>query len=247
MVTARVIVNTAPLTKLKQQLGSVSRTEGHPAWASMRTQWGRRIEAFTRRRFDRYSKGGGDWPPLALRTVNARRRAGSTSPFAGKKITRRNGLDGVTNNSGRRLVAQAVARDTTRGGGIVRTTRRAAILVNTGTLKAAITIGVQGNLFRSIPGGVRYGIEGGMSRTARKVTTTTPGKNGKRRHKSVAASLSGRATLGQIAKWHQTGAGRLPKREIVVRPDAETVKGMEGDLSRACNAVIRDSGAGRRK
>jgi len=32
-----------------------------------------RYSAFTRRRFNQYSRGGGDWAPLAKSTVDARR------------------------------------------------------------------------------------------------------------------------------------------------------------------------------
>lgn len=244
MVTARVVVNTQALDRLKRSVGSVSRSQGHPAWTDMRRQWGVVMEAFTRRRFDRYSKGGGDWPPLALRTVNARRRAGTTSAFGGNKIVRKGGKDGIKNKAGFRLVAQARARDTTRGGGIVGTTRRAAILVNTGTLKAALQLGFNGNEFRPIPGGVRYGIQGGVSRTVRKVSTAAGGKKRRRR---LSASLAGKPTVGQIAKWHQTGAGRLPRRTIVVPPDAETRKRLERSLSSAVTRIIRESGAGRKR
>jgi hypothetical protein len=33
----------------------------------------------------------------------------------------------------------------------------------------------------------------------------------------------GQATLADIASFHQTGAGRLPKRVIIAEPDADTL------------------------
>lgn len=236
MIDVKVKVNTEPLSQIRTALGSLNRVPPHPAFVDMGNQWLRRVESFTRRRFDRFSKGGGNWPPLALSTVNG--RAGASSAFKGKTIAKRNGLDHVVTGSGkRRLIAQPIARDTTRGGGIVKTTRRAAILVNTGTLKAALTIGSQGNVAQQIPGGVRYGIEGGRAARAFKAT----GSSAKGRKTTTRGTISTKATLGQIARWHQDGAGRLPKREIVVTPDAETVGGMERDLARAVRRIVDES------
>jgi hypothetical protein len=40
----------------------------------MLVQWATRYRAFIQRRFDRYSKGGGDWPSLATSTIAGRRK-----------------------------------------------------------------------------------------------------------------------------------------------------------------------------
>lgn len=37
-------------------------------------QWTRMYAAFIQRRFNKFSQGGGDWPALALSTINARRK-----------------------------------------------------------------------------------------------------------------------------------------------------------------------------
>jgi len=93
---------------------------------------GIRYLAFVRRRFVRFSRGGGDWKPLSLATIKQRR---------GKKR--------------RRTRAGARAKTTTRGSAI-----RPAILRDTGTLLNALTVNAPGNLLKRIPYGVRVGFGG---------------------------------------------------------------------------------------
>jgi hypothetical protein len=45
-------------------------------------------------------------------------------------------------------------------------------------------------------------------------------------------------TIAQIAQWHDTGAGRLPRREIIVAPDARTLDLMRRDLEEAVRSLI---------
>lgn len=85
----------------------------------------------------------------------------------------------------------------------------AKILRDTGTLLSALTIGHAGNLFKKIRGGVRFGFGGGASHP------------------------DGGATIAQIARWHDAGSGNLPQRQIVVEPDAKTIRGMAGDVKRS--------------
>jgi hypothetical protein len=100
------------------------------------TQMSRRYEAFTRRRFNAYARGGGDWKPLALSTVEGRRK--------GKGKVDRSSL----------------ARDTRRGGGLVAAGKVVSILINTGLLQQSLSIGTTGNL--NILTGrntIRYGLK----------------------------------------------------------------------------------------
>lgn len=118
-------------------------------------QWALRYRSFVQRRFDKFSRGGGDWPDLKYR-------------------------DG-------------------------------SILRDTNTLFTALAPTL------SPPAGtvnnpIEYGVEVGYSGTA-----THPGG----------------ATIPQIAFWHQTGAGNLPVRKIIVPPDAATIRGMVSDMQRA--------------
>jgi len=91
--------------------------------------------------------------------------------------------------------------------------RKAAILIDTGTLVKSLTIGATGNMIEWLRNGVRYGIGG-------------PAKH-----------PDGKATIADIARFHDSGKGRLPKREIIVAPDAATVNAMKRDVKSAVTAL----------
>ncbi len=95
------------------------------------------------------------------------------------------------------------------------------ILRDTSTMFGALDTlfsGQPGALEKKIPFGIRVGFGG-------------PG-----RHKS-----GGKATIADIARFHQEGVGRLPQRLIIVDPDQRTVDGMAGDMLRAVETLRRDS------
>lgn len=94
----------------------------------------------------------------------------------------------------------------------------AAILRNLNFMFAALgpTLGVPGQLQENIRFGVAVGYGG-------------PGKY-----------PDGRATIRDIANFHQVGAGSLPVRKTIVKPDARTVKLMAGDMQRALNKMGDD-------
>lgn len=94
-------------------------------------------------------------------------------------------------------------------------TTAAKILRDTGTLFKALTVGNAGNLFKRLRNGVRVGF-GGPSRHP-----------------------SGKATIADIAKFHQTGEGPLPKRKILHQPDGNLARLMLMDLARAYGKLGR--------
>lgn len=119
------------------------------------TQWALRYRSFLQLRFDRFSRGGGDWPALK--------------------------------------------------------SRKGSILRDTNTLYTALTPSLSpppGSVNKKIEYGVEVGYEGSDSHP-----------HG--------------PTIAQLAYWHQTGAGNLPVREIIVPPDRSTVRGMVDDMQRA--------------
>jgi len=75
----------------------------------------------------------------------------------------------------------------------------AKILRDTGILFAALSVGAKGNLTQPIKKGVRFGFS------------------------NVKHPGSGR-TIRQIAIFHETGAGKNPKRQILVEPDVAVMK-----------------------
>ena len=211
-------------------------TTGGP-FAAMLTDWGKRISAFERKRFERYSRGGGDWKPLALSTIRQRAAAGKpskTNPFAA--------FGGKKDGTGAR---SSLARDTKRGGKLVSAGRTVSVLRDTGTLMAALDIGKPGNTFRRIKGGVEFGIEGGPKAQkniiVRKVTRTKKGKVKVGKKGVRALGSSGKATIGQVAAFHNQGGKHLPKRVIVAVPDQQTLDGLARD---AVEAVGRSMGGG---
>lgn len=52
----------------------------------------------------------------------------------------------------------------------------------------------------------------------------------------------GKATIADIATFHDTGAGNLPKRQIIVVPDAKTLTAMAGDMERGLGEMARITG-----
>lgn len=60
------------------------RNANHPAMIGMLKQWAALYRSFSQRRFARFSRGGGDWPPLALSTQ--RQRRGARRGRAGSRV-----------------------------------------------------------------------------------------------------------------------------------------------------------------
>ena len=211
--SVRVTVDVGGADKLLSALSAVESGTGLPQpIRDMYTQWGRRIEAFTKRRFEINSRGGGDWPPLAVSTVKQRRAASPSSPFAARR---------------RAAVASTTARDTRRGGRVVSSGRSVAILRDTGVLFKALSVGAPGNTLTPIRGGLEYGISGSGSHSGGALS-------------AIAGSARGRSsiTIADLAAIHNAGTSRIPQRRIVVEPDHGTLNGMSEDAARAVARLL---------
>jgi len=88
------------------------------------------------------------------------------------------------------------------------------ILRDTGTLYNALTIGAPGNKCQVVGDGVIFGFGGGSGHP-------------------------GGGTIAGIAKAHETGAGHLPERTIIVQPDRDTVDRMGVQLKQAIERMGR--------
>lgn len=89
---------------------------------------------------------------------------------------------------------------------------RASILIDTGTLFRAVDPvfrGQGGALQQDLPLGIRVGFGG-------------PARHPK-----------GRATIADIARFHNAGEGHLPQRQIIVAPPQVVRNAMAGDMQRA--------------
>ncbi len=76
------------------------------------------------------------------------------------------------------------------------------------------------------------------------VFSNTPGQLQKRIRRGIRVGYGGPAkhsgsdvSVARIAKWHQTGAGRLPVRRIIVHPSPRLRKQMMGDLRKAASEI----------
>jgi hypothetical protein len=135
--------------------------------------------SFTRKRFIKFSKGGGSWPPL--------KRQRSKDRKAAKRAWKRGKIP-----------------------------RMAAILRDTGTLLNALTIGQPGNKFNRVSYGIQVGFGG-------------PSRHGK-----------GKATIRDIAVFHNEGRGHLPKREILVEPEQQTTNRIISIMRAAINGLGKE-------
>jgi len=170
---AKVRLDLTRLLKFKQHL--LAADAGTPGYfAPLFLKWAARYLSFAAERFDKFSKGGGDWPPLKESTI--RRRRGQRTKKERAASAKKKGL-------------------------------RAAILVDTGTLKAALSPSFEapGQVKDLIPRGVRVGFGG-------------------------SAKHGGGVTIAELAKYHDSGMGRNPKREIIVQPSDKVLHAMSDDL-----------------
>lgn len=90
----------------------------------------------------------------------------------------------------------------------------AKILRDTGVLLNALSIGAPGNLYKSEKIGIRVGFDKSQKRP------------------------DGGVSIGNLAEWHNLGAGNLPARPILVEPNKQTTDGMLRDAEKAVKILI---------
>lgn len=169
-------------------------------------------EAFTKRRFNTFSRGGGDWRPLALSTVKARRTGGKA----------KGGVDfGGGRSNGKRLgtgARSSLAIDTRKKDILVSAGGTFSILRDKGFLFNALTIGTPGNRITDIPNGIVYGFSD-----------------------APHAGDGGPISIGRLAAAHHYGVPEhhLPARPILVYPDPATTAAIGRTLAAAAARAIR--------
>lgn len=227
MISARVTIRTPGLDRTQQALAGMNRVPPPPAVARMYDQWAKRYEVFVRRRFNAYSRGGGDWPALALSTVRARRAAGR-------------GSLGAAGSNDRSSLARKAGR-------LVDAGRTVTILKDTGALFNALTIAAPGNIKTFIPNGVRFGI-GGPAIHPRKAQQQRLRREINKVRRSLGASgrKGGKVstlTIGRLAAIHDQGEGHNPRRQIIAQPDQQTIAGMARDAQAMLAVLMKGGGA----
>lgn len=161
-----VQVDLRPLIDLKDMFALTS-----PRRRRIFKQWAFVYRTFVRRRFNIYSRGGGDWPALSPKTI-ARRKTGKRAKKIGRRVT---------------------------------------ILRNLGILYVALS-----PRFRGSPGALEKMVIDGV----------VVGFGGAAKHPS------GKATIADIAAFHDEGRGHLPQRRIIVDPDNKTIDRMRSIVIR---------------
>jgi len=197
---------TPATARLLSELKAAETPGASPAMDWLQKQWLDVYSTFIKRRFDRSSKGGGDWPALALSTIQRRRKGVNPSKRSGRGVGDRSSL----------------ARDTRRGGQLVSGGGGAfSILRDTGTMFNALSLSNAANASAPIPLGVAYGFR----------EVPHPGK--------------GTMTIARLAAIHDAGnvEGGLPRREIVVAPDSETIDVLGRALKSYLARITREAAA----
>lgn len=190
---------------------------------------------YIQRRFDRFSKGGGDWKPLAPSTIYRRSRATVERARKEADSNLKRGTDSRGKPFGKAehdaMIKRAHARAhkflskvlgvpgwAARGIRIgpakipqgLNTGGQIAILRDTGMMFRALTINAPGNIMRRRGPVFEFGIGG---------PTTHP---------------EGGTTLGRIASYHQNGGtipNRPPQRKILVTPATDDAVWKEFDAA----------------
>ena len=195
-------------------------------------QWGVRYRSFVQLRFDKYSKGSGNWKPLALSTILSRRKGPNTAKVRARKILKlqkKISILKANNKTGKARIPtgkpnpQASSRKSkpdkskekihSLNNMISKLSKvqRVTILRDTGLLFMALTpvfTARPGSLQQRIPFGIRVGYGG-------------PSKHSK-------SSVS----IADIAEIHNLGLGNVPQREIIVAPESSVLAKMALDMER---------------
>lgn len=196
-ITATVSVDLSSLKKFGVSIDAQlhHREQGHITKAFK--QWAARYRSFVQERYDRFSKGGGNWAPLSWRTLLARRKGKGRKKFNLVKA-RRDKATGAKRGQLERFAASMI---------------KASILRDLGILYTVLS-----PTFKSSPGAIEDNIPFGVS----------VGYGGPHKHAG-----GGKATIADIAMFHQIGAGNLPVRQIIVPPAISVLSQMTGDMDRA--------------
>ena len=194
--------------------GSATAAGGENPFEKWRTQAAKVYGEFSAKRFNRFSRGGGDWPALAFSTIRA--RAAADRERKGKGGGSAGGF-GSRESFGR---VKKGARKGPLGASalLAATGRTVSILHDQGMLMSAVRYGRPGNRVTRLPNGIQYGFD------------ETPHPGG--------------VTIGQLAAFHHFGRGHNPVRRILVQPDSVTSDLIRKQLELAVGRAIAISRSG---
>lgn len=214
MITATVIIDLGPLKKFKVALENDLRRSANGHIRAAFKKWAARYRAFLRERFSIQSRGGGEWPPLALSTQMAGRRGKlyrkARNAFLRGKLQKFVSADGKVKS--KRVFAKTFVAP------------KVAILIDTGTLFGSLD-----PVFKGKPGQYEEDVDYGIA----------VGYGNRSLHPSGNKAA---LTVEDIAMFHQRGGRNLPQRKIIVPPDQATMDGMAKDMQTALERMIKETG-----
>jgi hypothetical protein len=214
-VPVRVTLNLKGLAAFRVHLEEAASSPGggflRDAWIQVAV----RYRAFLQERFSLYSKGGGNWKPLAESTIKGRTRA----PITRLNLAVRQGLRLTAEQYAKRLTA-ARRKAAKHWKKYQEGEAKFAILVDTGLMFAALN-----PIFTDAPGQYQEETPGGIA----------VGFGGPERHPD------GGPTIADIARFHNDGGGNLPQRKIVVPPTEDVKDAMVTYLQRGMNRYLRNT------
>lgn len=221
IVTATVNVNIPGLERYQKRINEQLNSGVDGPVQRALFQWAVRYRSFIQRRFNTYARGGGDWAPLSPLTI-ARRRKGKSArskrmakgDFRSAADRRISSVKIKHRKSGKSYLAIKRRKPIKKKPQTVSATS-VAILRDTSSLfnaLAPVITAPAGSVNKIIPGGIEVGYGGASQHNSNGIT------------------------IAELAYWHQTGAGNLPVRQIIVDPDSATILGMVTDMQRACNS-----------
>jgi hypothetical protein len=202
--------------------------KGVPEIDAMFLQWATRYARDMRSRFNIFSRGGGDWPPLATSTLYARSRQAIARIYAGFKAGDFNRAErDVKLKRARRLIGTSMIRGNQaigriqadfRAGNIsaTKSMRMQRSVKKAMSRRSAAISPANASILRNT--GVLFEaltINAAGNVSERRGPTQVYGIGGP----AVHAGGNATATIGRIATYHQNGGalpGRPPQRKILV-------------------------------
>lgn len=212
--------------------------------------WSTIYRAFARERFDAYSRGGGNWPPLADSTIRSRlyrkhraadkrrREKQLAAHYEREHKFKQRTANAQGSKAGRewsRKEAQKFnehEKSAKRRNRLRQGARRSKRFVNAIQPGRFSILRDTGRLFNALnasataaDGAITVGIPGGV-----RVGIGGPARHGQ-----------DNATIGEIAHYHQRGGVNLPARPIIVPPPQSVRREMSNALRKGISRAMQES------
>lgn len=228
-------------------------------------QWGFRYRSFVQERFDTFSKGGGDWPALALSTIRKRRKGPNAQPTEKvtvkekkkvtarkkKKLTLIKRAKKALKTLGKKALKQVKKRLGIKKKKGINTKRRKGKPNRFVAQRSSLArVGTKDH-YKLVDAGGVYSIlrdTNLMFQALDPIFTSRPGSFQGQITDGIEVGFGGparqpgskHATIADIASYHQIGNRHLPQRKIIVEPPQNVTDAMTGDMQVAINKLINN-------